>query len=500
MFTLEFFFSAGGKSPGFNVKVIESKEFNFANHLSENIKENHEWNIFKEISDQDGLQPLLDTPLEKSTSAYDRDDSDDAEVRISVEEDKSIVQSNVSQIASEDEQNRSLALKISTSSSFHRQNGDRERLIETTKKSLKKSLLTKSSVHPANYANRNAVAKRFSKSFSNLRTSNHGMLKVKPSKLSFDAHRNSFPHSIQNHSLMVKVDKKGISVTPRTQLKSSNKAVGPEYVIPPGAEISRANSESRVIDNKKEQVDKILPTTAKSLTQEAINNIAENMEVRFEVLEDIRTAEVTLRNKGLSPIEGNQWSMHFCVTTGMELGHLVHRPEGYVLPSEKSIKLTHFNGCTYKLEPTRDFKAILPGNSLKFMVHIGPTIAKSDLVPRWYVTADGLEPRTISNTADESLDFVFLSKRKKSWDRFGNNDVTDLKMAPLLVVPTPLEIVGLNESVKLSIESEWVVLGEPGLEKETSFLAGKRVCCFLDKILARINIIIFVEELMVALQ
>lgn len=430
MLTLEFLLFADGKSPGFNFKARESEELKFANHLAENIKDIHGWNALEEFSDQNRLQPLVDTPLEKSTSANNRDDSDQSEVRISVEKDESFVSNNVAQNAPQDEQNRLLPLKLSTSSSFHRQNGDRERLTETTKDSLKKSLITKRSVNPVDSKNRNAVAE----SRSNLRTSSHDMLKVVPSKLSLDANKNSYPHSIQNHSLAL------------------------------------------VKNSAEKQVNKILPTTAKSLTQEDLNNIAENMQVQFKVLEDIRRAEVSLKNKGISPIEGKLWCIHFCVTTGIELDHLVHRPEGYVLPSQKSMKLTHFNGCTYKLEPTRDFKAILPGNELKFVLHIGPTLAKSDLVPRWYVAADGLEPRTISNTADESLDFVVLSERRKAWDRFRNNDVTDLKKAPLLVVPTPLEIVGLNESLKLFIDSEWVVLGEPGLEEETSFLAGKLVC------------------------
>ena len=409
MLTLEFLLFADGKSPGFNFKARESEELKFANHLAENIKDIDGWNALEEFSDQNRLQPLVDTPLEKSTSANNRDESDQSEVRISVEKDESFVSNNVAQNAPQDEQNR---------------------LTETTKNSLKKSLITKRSVNPVDSKDRNAVAE----SRSNLRTSSHDMLKVEPSKLSLDANKNSYPHSIQNHFL--------------TLVKNSTE----------------------------ELVNKILPTTAKSLTQEDLNNIAESLQVQFKVLEDIRRAEVSLKNKGISPIEGKLWCIHFCVTTGIELDHLVHRPEGYVLPSQKSIKLTHFNGCTYKLEPTRDFKAILPGNELKFVLHVGPTLAKSDLVPRWYVTADGLEPRTISNTADESLDFVVLSERRKAWDRFGNNDVTDLKKAPLLVVPTPLEIVGLNESLKLSIDSEWVVLGEPGLEEETSFLAGKLVC------------------------
>ena len=425
MMMLEFLFFADGKAPEFNYKARENKDFNIANHLAENIKDNHGWNDFEEFSDQNRPQPLLDTPLEKSTSA-NNGDSDQSEVRISVEEDKSLVANNVPQNASQDEQNRLLPQKISTSSSFHRQNGDRESPAEATKKGLKKSLITKDSVNPVDSKNSIAVAEIR----SNYRTSSHDMLKGEPSKPSLDANRNSYPHSIQTHSLTL------------------------------------------VKNNTEEQVDKILPTTAKSLTQEDLNNIAENMQVQFKVLEDIRTAEISLKNKGISPIEGTLWCIHFCVTTGIELDHLAHRPEGYVLPGEKSIKLTHFNGCTYKLEPTRDFEAILPGNALKFVVHIGATLARSDLAPRWYVAADGLEPRTISNTADESLDFVVLAERKKAWDRFGNNDVTDLKKAPLLVVPTPLEIVGLNKSMKLFIDSEWVVLGEPGLEEETGFLAG----------------------------
>ena len=256
-------------------------------------------------------------------------------------------------------------------------------------------------------------------------------------------------------------------------IKSSKNTISPEHVTRPDRE-HNPNTHSSATDKDISNVDETVPTTTKPLTQEILNRIAEDMEVRFEVLEDIRKAVVTLRNKGITPIDGNRWSVHFCITTGMELGHLVHRSEGYVLPNETSIKLTHFNGCAYKLEPTKDFKAILPGDPLRFMVHIGSTLARTDLGPRWYVAAEGLQPRVISNTAGETLDFVFLSKRKRFWDRFGYKDVTDLGKATLLVIPTPLEIMGLDESKKIHIGSEWVVFGELGLENEAMFLAGNR--------------------------
>ena len=218
----------------------------------------------------------------------------------------------------------------------------------------------------------------------------------------------------------------------------------------------------------------LLPTTPTvPLIQHIIDSIAQNMEVRFEILQSFHSAVITLINKGSAPIGGNLWAIYMCIATGMELGHLVHREDGYVLPDKKSIKLTHLSGCSFKIEPTKDFKAIPPGKSMEIMVHIGLTESRSDLAPRWYVAADGLEPRIISNTASEALDFVFFPpKRRKSWDSFVNCDAADLGSAPLLVIPTPSEVVGFNATNKLSVDGNWIVFGEPGLEDETSFLAG----------------------------
>lgn len=214
-------------------------------------------------------------------------------------------------------------------------------------------------------------------------------------------------------------------------------------------------------------------TPTMPLTQHIIDSIAQNMEVRFDILQSFNIAVITLINKGSASIRRNLWAIYVCIATGLELGHLVHREDGYVLPDKKSIKLTHLGGCSFKIEPTKDFKAIPPGKSIEIMVHIGLTESRSDLAPRWYVAADGLEPRIIPNTASEALDFVFFPpKRRKSWDSFVNCDAADLGSAPLLVIPTPSEVVGFNATNKLSVDGNWIVLGEPGLEGETSFLAG----------------------------
>lgn len=444
-----------------------------ASHLSKKAKENRKLNInLKEFSSnqdkdvilpKDEHQPLHDT-YTKSPSASNHSSSDKSALRNFEGESKQ----------SESEDDQKLAFKSFTSSSYR--GGDR---LEGTTKEISNNFLFKQiSIRPVNSI---LVTKTFS---SKYKMSSQDAQDMKPSVVSFDTQRNSSSHYVQNDSLMEKINKKEISATTIIKSESSSSSVSPEKVIPPSKEsISKIGTESVRVSMA--HVD----TTTKLLTQEDLNSIAENMEVRFEVLENPRRAIITLRNKGLVPIERKQWSIHFCITTGLELGHLVHRPEGYVLPGETSIKLTHFNGCAYKLEPTRDFKPILPGSSLAFKVNIGPTIARSDLGPKWYVTAEGLQPRTISNTADEGLSFVFVSGRKGSWDRFGNNDVADLGKAPLLVIPTPLMIVELNESKKLSIDSEWVVIGGPGVEEETSFLAGnmKQFCRISDNFLADIS-------------
>ena len=283
-----------------------------------------------------------------------------------------------------------------------------------------------------------------------------------------------------NSSISIKHLSPSDSINPRSQLKENSSYIAANISLTDKTKLNTTNeqiiskiSTSGIASQSTGHVKPTLQTTMPPLNQDNIDSIATNMEVRFEVLGDFHMAVITLQNKGPTPIERNRWAMYVCLMNGMELGRLVHKPEGYVLPRAKSLKLTHLNGCSYKVEPTRDFPAILPGKSLKFTVNIGVTIARTDVAPRWYIAAEGLEPRIISNTASEKLDFALIPKRRKLFDSFRNNDVADLGKAPLLLIPTPAQIIGLNESKKLSIDGDWIVFGEPGLEEETSFLAGR---------------------------
>ena len=295
-----------------------------------------------------------------------------------------------------------------------------------------------------------------------------------------------------NSNVSIKQLKPSDSLDPHSQLKEEKVVLYAEDTSNIAAKISLTDetnlnitneqsvsksSTSEIANQSTAHVKPTLLTTIPPLSQSNIDSIATHMEVRFEVLEDFHKAVITLQNKGPTPIERNRWAIYACLTIGMELGNLVHKPEGYVFPRAKSLKLTHLNGCSYKIEPTRDFQTILPGKSLEFTVNIGATLARSDIAPRWYTAAEGLEPRVISNTASENLDFVLIPKKRKFFDSFRNNDVADLGKAPLLLIPTPAQIIGLNVSKKLSIDGDWIVYGDPGLEEETSYLAGRQETC-----------------------
>jgi hexosaminidase len=46
------------------------------------------------------------------------------------------------------------------------------------------------------------------------------------------------------------------------------------------------------------------------------------------------------------------------------------------------------------------------------------SVARTDVFPNWYLVAPGLEPRTVVNTAGESLDWVGDFDSENKWKRY----------------------------------------------------------------------------------
>lgn len=229
------------------------------------------------------------------------------------------------------------------------------------------------------------------------------------------------------------------------------------------------------------------PLCIHGLCQAVIDNMAENLKLYFDVLSPER-AQITLFNGGSDPIRNGKWAIYICVLGIIQEQQLSNNPEGYVLPGGSNFKMTHINGCLYKLEPLSQFQSIESGDGMKVQFNTTLFRARCNLTPNWYIASDGLEPRTIANTAGEDLGFVF-SFDKLTWDEFSTAHVVDLGHAPYMVIPTPKELFITDNTRKVSVGEEWRVYGEKGLENEVHFLASKRDLC-----LSQVSIQMHVQE------
>lgn len=184
----------------------------------------------------------------------------------------------------------------------------------------------------------------------------------------------------------------------------------------------------------------------------------------------------------------------------IEPAYTKHNPGGYILPGESGMKVTHINGCLFKFQPTRNFKKLLPGKTLKIGFNASDwCVSRTDVMPKWYITADHVEARTITSTAGEELSFVGAFNTSRQWKRYPddkynpytpqhrfdlNKEITDLKKAPLRLVPTPLYISApatkANSKKAFFGTGDWIVIAHKSLSVEAMFLAGRGCMVLLD--------------------
>ena len=230
-----------------------------------------------------------------------------------------------------------------------------------------------------------------------------------------------------------------------------------------------------------------------------IDYLANNMDVRYDVIDNLKSdstflSRITLTNQGQSIIKQGDWAVYFCNIRMMESRYLKHNPAGYVIPGNYGIRLTHINGCLHKFETTSDFKDIATGSSFKFeFVADYWSVARTDVMPRWYVTAKGLSPRVIKNTDDKSLKFVGNFDTREKWKRFVADlynpytpkkrydkyhiaDNHDSAHVQSKIIPTPVQMT-LDTANHVVVESDWIVFFEAGLENEAALLKSMLLFC-----------------------
>jgi hexosaminidase len=150
--------------------------------------------------------------------------------------------------------------------------------------------------------------------------------------------------------------------------------------------------------------------------------------------------------------------------------------------------LTHITGDLTRLEPTDKFTGIGAGESIEIpLINEYWQLFITDIMPRWYVTAEQAEPRIIASTDTEDLtQFVapFNDNWKRTADdknilmqpasRFVKNSDTALLAADRLrghITPTPLKLTIHKADLDLS---RGIAFNLRAMEKEASQAAKAR--------------------------
>ncbi|ANI83899.1 beta-N-acetylhexosaminidase [Kosakonia oryzae] len=174
-------------------------------------------------------------------------------------------------------------------------------------------------------------------------------------------------------------------------------------------------------------------------------------------------AVITLTNKG-EAVTDKDWTIYF------------HSIRPILEVANDQFKVTHIMGDLHKLEPTDKFTGFPAKQAVEIpIVNEYWQLFVTDVLPRWYVTAEGATAKVIANTDTEDL-FQFVTPLDGQWKRTPddknilmtaearfekNSDVKALNLSTLRgqIVPTPQEVkisgqdVDLSKGVKLDLSA-----------------------------------------------
>ena len=116
-------------------------------------------------------------------------------------------------------------------------------------------------------------------------------------------------------------------------------------------------------------------------------------------------------------------------------------------------------------------------------------VARTDVMPNWYIAAEGMKPYVIENTEGDDLDFVRPFNRPNKWKRFPNDqfnpysprirydinkDVVDYGRSIKPVIPTPQLYKDLDKNIMVHPRN-WVVLESMDFPKESKLVSGMNI-------------------------
>lgn len=228
------------------------------------------------------------------------------------------------------------------------------------------------------------------------------------------------------------------------------------------------------------------------LTQRELNYIAKNLGVRVKLTDNLvydgkkHSMIITLVNTGDRPMDMRKLDMYF---------HSLYMVEPDFLPNEDGHKLTnykvrlfHINGMLFRMRFTRRFALMMPNDPREIKITVQDwAVSKTDVPNNWYITADGLQPKTLAATAVEDQSFVEDFTDPNQYKRYRNDmyspytplarfdHIKGNDLGPVInryaVLPTPKEVM-LDSATPVTIDDTWVVSTAPGLLNEAYVVRG----------------------------
>lgn len=240
------------------------------------------------------------------------------------------------------------------------------------------------------------------------------------------------------------------------------------------------------------------------MDQKSLDLLADNLDIKYEVLDNICQgrkifqAAMTLTNKCSVPLSYGEWAIYFCHLRMIEPTHLSEKK--FAILKDYGVKFSQIAGCLFKLEPVDNFKTLNQNDSLR-IVFLAQyySVAKTDVLPNWYMTFPNLRPHIIKCTANEELSFVAQFENASQWKRYdyemsdgkrrydvydpftpevrfernkSSYDTEEEKSTPKQVIPTPLYLEVKEERTVNLKNGNWVIHSHEALCKEAEFLAG----------------------------
>ena len=235
------------------------------------------------------------------------------------------------------------------------------------------------------------------------------------------------------------------------------------------------------------------------MSQEVLDDFGNTLDVKYQVLDNLKDgkkiywASITLTNHSEHELKYGKWGIYLCHIRMLEPRMLPGR-DGCKM-EKFGIEFVHINGCLFKISPMKNFKTLKKGDSLeiKFKAQYF-SVARSDLMPNWYLLYPKLKPCLIKSTVGEEMTFVQPFDTPEKWkrfdylmdtgarrydhynpynmqERFDRNKCGSVKSLRS-VIPTPVHADMKEEVIDIT---DWVIASKEELQNEASYLAGKMI-------------------------